>query len=171
MWHMCGVLLADTDFIELYSIICLSLKATIPKRWTEFGKLAKFVGQTAVDAVYGMEKRSFEPALGVLKEFEGLMPDRLCGIVLYMFGNESTILGIKCDFKIPQTEQLWSWHVLHPYATAEGFFHRSRGTLLCCYFGLMLFFTCVFPLVVKAEINFVHPVLGCTHTALSLCIM
>ena len=49
-----------------------------------------------------------EPTLGVFKECEGLMPGRLSGIVLYMCGNKSTILGIKRKFKIARTEQLWS---------------------------------------------------------------
>ena len=29
------------------------------------------------------------------KECEGLMPNRLSGVVLYMFCNKSTVLGIK----------------------------------------------------------------------------
>ena len=66
----------------------------------------KFVGQPTFDAVYGMEKRSLEAALGV--ECEGLVLDRLSGIVLYMYGNKSTILGIKCEIQDAQTEQLWS---------------------------------------------------------------
>ena len=82
MWHMFQVLIIDTNLIELCSIICLSLNATVAKRWTGLGKLVKFVGQPAFDAVYGMEKRNLEPALGVFKECEGLMPDRLSGIVL-----------------------------------------------------------------------------------------
>ena len=68
----------------------------------------KFVGQTAVDAVYGIEKRILEGALGVLKECEGLMPNRLSGIVLYMCGNKSTALGIKCGIKLAGKEELWS---------------------------------------------------------------
>ena len=83
MWHMFPVLIVDTDLIEHYSIICLSLKATVAKRWARLGKLVKFVWQHGVDTVYGMEKRSLEPAFGVLKECEGFMPDRLSSIVLY----------------------------------------------------------------------------------------
>ena len=71
------------------------LKVTVAKRWARLGKLVKFLGQPAVDAVYGMEERDVEPALGVFKECEGLMPDRLSsrlsGIVLYMSGTKSTV--------------------------------------------------------------------------------
>ena len=54
MWHMFPVLIIDTNLIEHYSIICLSLKATVAKRCTGLGKLVKFVGQPAVDAVLCM---------------------------------------------------------------------------------------------------------------------
>ena len=53
------------------------LKVTVSRRWAGLGKLVKFIGQPAVDAVYEMEKRDVEPALGVFKECEGLMPDIL----------------------------------------------------------------------------------------------
>ena len=92
-------------------------------------KLVKFIGQPAVDAVYGMEKRDVEPALGVFKECEGLMQDRLSSIVLYMLGTKSTVLGIKREVKLARVEQLWGWHVLHPDAVTEGFVHESRGML------------------------------------------
>ena len=94
------------------------------------GKLVKFIGQPIVDAVYGMEKRDVEPALGVFKECEGLMPDRLSSIVLYMSGIKSTVSkGIKREVKLARVEQLWGWHVLHPDAVTEGFVHESRGML------------------------------------------
>ena len=51
------------------------LKVTVAKCWAGLGKLVKFIGQPAVDAVYGIEKRDVEPALGVFKDCEGLMPD------------------------------------------------------------------------------------------------
>ena len=105
------------------------LKVTVAKRWAGLGKLVKFIGQPAVDAVYGMEKRDVEPAPGVFKECEGLMPDRLSSIVLYMSGTKSTILGIKREINLARVEQLWGWHVLHPDAVNEGFVHESRGVL------------------------------------------
>ena len=71
------------------------LKVTVAKRWAGLGKLVTFIGRRAVAAVYGMEKRDVEPALGVFKECEGLMPDRLSSIVLYMSGTKSIVLGIK----------------------------------------------------------------------------
>ena len=92
----------------------------------------KFIGHPAVDAIYGMEKRDVEPALGVFKECEGLMPDRLSSIVLYMSVPKSTILGIKREIKLARVEQLWSWHVLHPDAVIEGFVHEFRGMLHYC---------------------------------------
>ena len=55
------------------------------------------------------------------------MPDRLSGIVLYMSGTISSVLGIKRKRKFARVEQLWSWHVLHPDAVTEGFVHESRG--------------------------------------------
>ena len=103
------------------------MKVTVSRRWAGLGKLVKFIGQPAVDAVYGMEKRDVEPALGVFKECEGLMTDRLSGIVLYVSGLKSSVLGIKREIKLARLEQLWSWHVLHPDAVTEGFVHESRG--------------------------------------------
>ena len=76
-----------------------------------------------------MEKRDVEPAVGVFKECEGLMPDRLSSIVLYMSGIKSTVLGIKRGIKSARVEQLWGWHVLHPDEVTEGFVHESRGML------------------------------------------
>ena len=93
------------------------------------GKLVKLIGQLAVDAVYGMEKRDVEPALGVFKECEELMPDRLSGIVLYVSGTKSSVPGIKREMDLARVEQSWSWHVLHPDAVTQGFVHESRGML------------------------------------------
>ena len=103
------------------------LKVTVSRRWAGLGKLVKFIRQPAVDAVYGMEKRDVEPALGVFKECEGLMLDRLPGFVLYMSGTKSSVLGIKREIKLARVEQLWSWPVLHPDAVTQGFVHQSRG--------------------------------------------
>ena len=102
-------------------------KVTVSRHWAGLGRLVKFIGQPAVDAVYGMGKRDVEPALGVFKECEGLMPDRLSSIVLYMSGTKSSVLGIKREIKLARVEQLWRWHVLHPDAVTEGFVHESRG--------------------------------------------
>ena len=77
-----------------------------------------------------MEKRDVEPALGVFKECEGLMRDRLSNLVLYMSGTKSTVQGIKREVKSARVEQLWSWHVLHPDAVTEGFVDESRGMLI-----------------------------------------
>ena len=85
------------------------LKVIVSRRWAGLGKLVKFIGQPAVDAVYGMEKRDVEPALGVVKECEGLMPNRLSGIVLYMSGTKSSVLGIKREIKLARVV------VWHPY--------------------------------------------------------
>ena len=79
-----------------------------------------------------MEKRDVEPALGVFKECEGLMPDKLPGIVLYMSGTKSSVLGIKREIKLARVEQLWSWHVLHRDAVTEGFVHESEGMPTFC---------------------------------------
>ena len=105
------------------------LKVTVFRRLAGLGKLIKFIGQPAADVVYGMEKRDVEPALEVFKECEGLMPDRLSGIVLYMSGTKGSVLGIKREIKMARVEHLWSWHVLHPDAVTEGFVHESRGML------------------------------------------
>ena len=69
------------------------LKVTVAKCWAGLGKLVKFIGQSAIDAVYGIEKGDVEPALGVFKECEGLMPGRLSSIVLYMSRTKSIVLG------------------------------------------------------------------------------
>ena len=82
------------------------LKVTLAKCWAALGKPLKFIGQPAADAVYGMEKRDVEPALGVFKECEGLMPDRLSSIVLCMSGTKSTVRGFNCEIKLARVEQL-----------------------------------------------------------------
>ena len=126
MFHVLTVSLIPYCRSVFLSVSC-SLKVTVSRRWAGLGKLVKFIGQPAVDAVYGMEKRDVEPALGVFKGCEGLMPHRLSGIVLYMSGTKSSVLGIKCEIKLARVEQLWSWHVLHPDAVTEGFVHEFRG--------------------------------------------
>ena len=146
MWHMCQILPLDPNLIEPYFIICLSLKATTAKCWTRLGKLVKFVGQTAVHAVYHMEKRSPDLALGVFKECEDLMCDRLSSIVLHMSRNKSTILGIKREIKSAGAQQSWSQHVLLPDAITEGFVHPSRDILLFSYLGSMCFFYMCIPI-------------------------
>ena len=113
--------------MPVFLLVSCCLKVTVSRRWAGLGKLVKFLGQPAVDAVYGMEKRDVEPALGVFKECEGLMPGRLSGIVLYMSGTKSSVLGIKREIKLARVERLWSSHVLHPDAVTEGFLHESRG--------------------------------------------
>ena len=105
------------------------LKVNVAKHWAGLGKLVKFIGQLAVDTVYGMEKPDVEPALGVFKECEGLMPDRVSSIVLRMSGTKSIVLGITREMELARVEQLWGWHVLHPDAVTEGFVHESRGML------------------------------------------
>ena len=104
MWHMFLVLIIDNNLIEHYFTICLSLKATVAKHWTGLGKPVKFLGRPAVDALYGLENRSLEPASSVCRECEGLMLDSLSSIVLYMSGNKSTMLGIKLEIKIALTK-------------------------------------------------------------------
>ena len=84
------------------------LKVTVSRRWAGLSKLVKLIGQPAVAAVYGMEKRDVEPALAGFKECKGWMPDRLSGIVLYMSGTKSSVLGIKREIKLARVEQLWS---------------------------------------------------------------
>ena len=74
-----------------------------------------------------MEKRDVEPALGVFKECEGSMRDRLSGIALYRSGTKSSVVGIKREIKLARVEQLWSWHVLPPDAVTEGFVYEFRG--------------------------------------------
>ena len=122
------------------------LKVTVAKRWALLGKLVKYIGQPDVDAVYGMEKRDVEPAPGVFKECQGLMPDVVSSIVLYMSGTKSTVLRIKREIKFSRAEQLWIWHVLHPDAVTEGFVHESRGMLhysaLCVVVISWSFFRC-----------------------------
>ena len=105
------------------------LKVAVAKRWAGLGKLVKFIGQPGVDAVYGMEKRDVEPALGVFKECEGLMQDRLSSILLYMSGTKSTVPEIEREVKLGRVEQLWGWHVLHQDVVTEGFVHESRCML------------------------------------------
>ena len=76
------------------------MNVTVSRLSAGLGKLVKFIGQPAVDTVYGMEKRDVEPALVVFKECEGLMPDRPSGIVLYMSGTKSSVLGIKREINL-----------------------------------------------------------------------
>ena len=136
---MCLVLIFDSDLINCELIICLSLKGTIATRWTGLGKLLNFVGQPAIGAVYGMEKRNLEPTLGVLKERVGLMRDRLPSIVLYMSSNKSTVVGIQREIKSARTEQTWSSHVLYRDAVIKDVVHPSRVMPRCSIFAFLLF--------------------------------
>ena len=63
--------------------------------WAGVGRLVKFVGTAAVDATAPMEKRGLHPALGALKEVEGITLDRLREIVGYMDVTKSTLPGLK----------------------------------------------------------------------------
>ena len=120
------------------------LKVTLARRWAGLGKLVKFFGQPAIEAVYGMEKRDVEPALGVFKECEGLMPDRLSSIVLPMLGTKSSVLGIKREIKLARVEQLWSWHVSLRMQSQSGFC-TSPG--VCC----IILHYCALSVVVVAD--------------------
>ena len=75
------------------------------------------------------------------------MPDALSGIVLYMSGTKSSLLGIKPQIKLARVEQLWSWHVLHPDAVTEGFVHESGVCRLFLHYSalsVVVISTCLF---------------------------
>ena len=57
------------------------------------------------------------------------MPSRLSSMVLYMSSNKSTAVAMKRKVKLARTEQLWSYHILHPHAAIDGFVRPSRGIL------------------------------------------
>ena len=81
---------------------CLSPKVATFKRCTCLGKLVKFVGQTAVDVVYGIQKRGPESAWGVFKECGGVMPDGICGIVLHMRATRVPSRESNVRLKLPE---------------------------------------------------------------------
>ena len=74
-----------------------------------------------------MEKRGLHPALGTFKEVEGITPHRLRDIVGYMDGTKSTLPGLKKFIKDVKKAQMWSWHILHPEAVANGLVNNTRG--------------------------------------------
>ena len=61
------------------------------------------------------------------KEVEGITPDRLRDIVGYMDGTKSTLPGLKKIIKDVKKDQMWSWHILHPEAVANGLVNNTRG--------------------------------------------
>ena len=71
------------------------MQSAVAKRWDGIGRLVKFVGHAAVDAMAAMEKRGFHPALGTFKEVKGISPERLRDILGYMDGTKSTLPGLK----------------------------------------------------------------------------
>ena len=57
------------------------------------------------------------------------MPDRRREIVGYPDGTKSTLPGLKKIIKDVKKAQMWSWHILHPNAVANGLVDISRGML------------------------------------------
>ena len=106
------------------------METAVAKRWGGVGHLVKFVGTAAVDAVAAMEKRGLHPAPGTFKEVEGIMADQLREIVRYMDGTKSTLRGLKKIIKDVKKAQMWSWHILHPEAVANGLVNNTKGMFL-----------------------------------------
>ena len=71
------------------------MQSSVAKRWGGIGRLVKYVGADAVDAMAAMEKRGLYPTLGTFKEAEGIMLDQLGEIVAYIEGTKSTLSGLK----------------------------------------------------------------------------
>ena len=74
-----------------------------------------------------MDKRGLHPALGTLKEVEGITPGRLRDMVGYMDGTKSTLPGLKKIIKDVKKAQMWSRHILHPEAVTNGLVNNTRG--------------------------------------------
>ena len=74
-----------------------------------------------------MEKRGLHPALGAFKEVEGITSHRLREIIGYTVGTKSTPPGLKKIIKDVKKAQMWSWHILHPEAVANGLLNNTRG--------------------------------------------
>ena len=77
-----------------------------------------------------MGKHGLHPALRRFKEVECIMPDRLREIVGYINGTKSTLPGLKKIIKDVKKAQMWSWHILHPEAVANGLVNNTRGMFL-----------------------------------------
>ena len=72
-----------------------NVQMVVAKPWGGVGRLVKYVGAAAVDAMGAMEKRGLYPALGTFKDVEGIMHDRLREFVGYMDGTKSTLPVLK----------------------------------------------------------------------------
>ena len=77
-----------------------------------------------------MEKRGLHPTLGTFKEVEGMMPNQLYETIVYMVGTKSTRPGLKKFIKDVKKAHMWSWHILHPEAVANGLVNNTRGMFL-----------------------------------------
>ena len=62
-----------------------------------------------------------------VKEVEGITPDELREILGYLNGTKSTLPGLKKIIKDLKKAQMWSRHILHPEAVANGLVNNSRG--------------------------------------------
>ena len=125
------------------SLTFLMCRLLLPKRWSGVGRLVKYVGAAAIEAMAAMEKRGLYPSLGTFKDVEGIMLDRLWEIVGYMDGTKSTLSGLKKVIKDVEEAQMWSWHILHLDTVANGLVDISRGMLpsnrnLCSYYATYL---------------------------------
>ena len=47
-----------------------------------------------------------------------------------MDGTKSTLSGLKKIIKDVKKAQMWSWHILHPEAVANGLVNNTRGMFL-----------------------------------------
>ena len=101
----------------------------VAKRWGGVGRLVKYVGAAAIDAIAAIEKPGLYSALGASKDVEAIMPHRFREIVGYMDGTKSTLPGLKTVIKDVKKAQMWSWRILHPNAVANGLVDMSRGIL------------------------------------------
>ena len=89
----------------------------------------KYVGAAAVDTMAAMEKRGLYPALGAFRGVEGIMRGPLWEIVGYMDWIKIALSGLKKVTKDVKKAHMWSWHILHRDAVANGVVDISIGVL------------------------------------------
>ena len=141
MWHIFPVLIIDTHFIKHCFSIYLSLKATVDKRST-----VSFDSQDGTLVARHVQHNTRQPTrhqtFTLLENSQRrLQTSRSfpCHTQRPLRVAEQISPVSPSEIKLAWTEQLWSWHVLHPDGVTKGFLHPNRGMLLCGSFAFELF--------------------------------
>ena len=103
------------EFLLLCLLTPLSaLQDTARKAWFPIAALVHVMGDKAVAAVDGLEKRGLPVKLHFWKCIEGLIPPDLEELTQYMGSSNVSLPMITKKAKQPKAARLWEHHLCHP---------------------------------------------------------